>query len=128
MGEHLGRGVLHVPSPKGGTEKAYDLPLCQPLLRELDCLPQSSEWVFPGRKSYMSYLRRGRVDINPHSLRRLYRTVAVECEIDLTLTKVLLNHALANDISFRYVSRAHLMPAMRKASEKIAERLLSYRE
>lgn len=122
-------GVLHVPAPKGGKSKAFHLPLSVHVLRELDTLPQSSEWVFPSRSGgYVRDMRRGSVDCNPHSFGRLWRTVAAEVEVDLTLAKVCLNHSMGGDISFRYVSKAHLLPAMKRAVDKVADRLVSFRE
>ena len=66
-------------------------------------------------------------DHNPHSMRRLYRTMCVEAGVEFTMAKLLLNHSMAGDISFRYVSRAQLLGPMREASEKVAAKLLSYR-
>lgn len=121
-------GVLHVPAPKGGKDKAFDLPLPLYLRAELDSLPQVSEWMFPARKKHLSELRRkAEFDHNPHSFRRLYRTMCVEAGVDLTMAKLLLNHSMTSDISFRYVSRAQLLGPMREASEKVAAKLLSYR-
>lgn len=121
-------GVLHVPSPKGGKSKAFHLPLSVHVLRELDTLPQSSEWVFPSRSGgYVRDMRRGSVDCNPHAFRRLFRTVCAEVGVDLTMAKVLLNHSMGGDISLRYVSKAHLLPAMKEAAEKVAARLVSFR-
>jgi len=116
-------GVLHVPEPKGGRTKAFDLPLCTYYLRmELDCLPRHSEWVFPARRPYFKELRRvPEFDHNPHSMRRLYRTMRVEAGVEFTMAKLLLNHSMAGDISFRYVSRAQLLGPMREASEERLE-------
>lgn len=122
-------GVLHVPEPKGGRTKAFDLPLCTYLRAELDCLPRHSEWVFPARRTYFKELRRvPEFDHNPHSMRRLYRTMCVEAGVEFTMAKLLLNHSMAGDISFRYVSRAQLLGPMKEASEKVAAKLLSYRK
>lgn len=121
-------GVLHVPEPKGGRTKAFDLPLCTYVRAELDCLPRYSEWVFPARRTYFKELRRTpEFDHNPHSMRRLYRTMCVEAGVEFTMAKLLLNHSMAGDISFRYVSRAQLLGPMREASEKVVAKLLSYR-
>jgi hypothetical protein len=84
--------------------------------------------VFPARRAYLTELRRTtEFDHNPHSFRRLYRTMCVEAGVEFTMAKILLNHSMASDISFRYVSREQLLGPMREASEKVAARLLSYR-
>ena len=81
--------------------------LCTYLRAELDCLPRHSEWVFPARRTYFKELRRlPEFNHNPHSLRRLYRTMCVEAGVEFTMAKLLLNHSMAGDIRFRYVSRA----------------------
>jgi integrase len=123
-----GDGVLHLPNPKGGKAKAFDLPLCDYLIGRLDHLDRRSDYVFPSRRPYLTELRRTpEFDHNPHPFRRLYRTLCVEAEVDFTTSKLLLNHSMASDISFRYISRAQLLGPMKQAAEKVAKLLLSYR-
>ncbi len=51
--EHLGpvRGILHVPKPKGGRRRAFDLPLsaylCDMLQRRVDANGSKTSWIFP---------------------------------------------------------------------------------
>lgn len=120
--------VLHVPSPKGGRDRAFDLPLCAYLVGELDALPRTSEWLFPKRKAYLTELRRTtEFNHNPHSFRRLYRTLAIEAQVDFVCCKLLMNHSLAGDVSMRYVSKRQVLGPMRAGAEKIASLILSHR-
>ena len=65
-------------------------------------------------------------DYSPHSMRHKYATHALEVGVDHTTLKDLLNHA-SGDVTFGYVTRAHLTGHLKEAVERIADRLLSYK-
>jgi hypothetical protein len=84
--------------------------------------------VFPKRKAYLTELRRtAEFDHNPHSFRRLYRTLAIEAQVDFVTCKLLMNHSLAGDVSMRYVSKRQVLGPMRDGAEKIASLILGHR-
>lgn len=127
--DHLEDGVLLVPSPKGG--RAFKLPLCDHLLRSIEPLRAfGSEYILPSPKDLtqpLAGLKRSRVfDYSPHAMRHNYATHALEAGVDHTTLKVLLNHA-SGDVTFGYVTRAHLTGHLKDATERVAARLLSYK-
>src|SRR5207253_10184986 len=59
------RRVLHIPCPKGGTDRAFDIPLSREMLRSLwrvrkagrgTYAAQAQEWIFPaaGRSGHLA--------------------------------------------------------------------------
>lgn len=132
----LDRAVLHIPSPKGGAERAYDIPLCEwqcRLVEELlevgEKLSPKSPWLFPSPAAKSGHLcewkqgepaLRGRTG---HSLRHAYRTIAQEAGVSELDVKLLLNHALG-DVTSRYLSRAHLLGHLRQCQESIVRHIL----
>ncbi|MBA4227691.1 MAG: hypothetical protein C0456_13770 [Hyphomonas sp.] len=127
--EHIEDGVLFVPHPKGG--RPFRLPLCSHLLSELEELRElGAEFVLPSPRDLSKPLRDVKrtktFPFNPHALRHNYSTHAMEAGVDHATLKLLLNHA-STDVTFGYVTRAHLTGHMREAVETVAGRLLSYR-
>ena len=126
--EHIEDGVLFVPNPKGG--RSFKLPLCSHLLESLEPLREfGSEFILPSPRDLsapLAGLKKGKAfPHNPHSLRHNYATHALEAGVDHATLKVLLNHA-SGDVTFGYVTRAHLTGHLKDAVERIADRLLSY--
>lgn len=122
-------GVLTVPCPKGGEDRAFKLPLTRFLLQQLEALPRTSAYVFPAasKAGYVAELRRGK-DLShaPHALRHSWRSFAIEAGVDLQLVMILLNHRPPG-VTWNYVTRANLTGPMRDAAEKVVSVLLSYR-
>lgn len=122
-------GVLLVPHPKGG--RSFHLPLCSYLIDELKELRElGSEFVLPSPRELskpLAGLKRNKTfPFNPHAMRHNFSTHAMEAGVDHATLKLLLNHA-SGDVTFGYVTRAHLQGHMRDAMERVARRLLSYR-
>lgn len=127
--EHIEDGVLFVPNPKGG--RSFKLPLCSHLLESLEPLREfGSEFILPSPRDLsapLAGLKKGKAfPHNPHSLRHNYATHALEAGVDHATLKVLLNHA-SGDVTFGYVTRAHLTGHLKDAVERIADRLLPYK-
>ncbi len=138
MVEHvnLARGVIHVPKPKGGEKRAFDLPLSRPLadlvqlrLRENEVLVRGTPWLFPSATS-----KSGRVvemrhdslgDLCGHALRHLYRSLANEAGVPYAETKLLMNQQLPRDATWIYLHGTldHLRGWQERASARILERL-----
>jgi integrase len=128
-------GVLTVPSPKGGEDKAFRLPLSRHLRKELEALraytaPLESPFVFPSpasKRGHLAELRRtDAFDHAPHAMRHTYRTMCMEAGVDLGMTQVLLNHRPAG-VTWNYVTRANLLGPMREASERVADLIVRFR-
>lgn len=128
-----GDGVLTVPSPKGGEERAFKLPLCRLLLQELEAVREfglGSQFVFPSASSQSGHLEQVRRNAgfpySPHQMRHGARSYALEAGIDLQMVLMMLNHKPAG-VTWGYITRSVLLGPMREASERLCETLVSYR-
>jgi integrase len=134
--EHLDDdGVLTVPSPKGGPDRAFRLPLPRLLLQALEQVrqhtaPLESPWVFPSassRSGHVEELRRtDAFPYAPHQMRHTYRSMALEAGVDFQTVTLLMNHTNPH-VSFNYVTRTHLLGHMREQQERVSRELSNYR-
>lgn len=134
--EHLDAdGVLLVPSPKGGPDRSFKTPLPRLLLQELERVrqetaPLGSPFVFPSMQSEtgrVAEMRRSQqFPYAPHQMRHTYRTFALEAGVDFQTVTLLMNHRPAN-VSWHYVTRAHLLGHMREAQERISTAISNLR-
>lgn len=121
---------IHRPMPKGGTAKAFDLPMTTPLRALLDqakavrdVLYPHSPYVFPA-DSASGHIITGQEqkfmpDCSPHYLRRTYATACIEVGIDPYTIKSLLNHVTDKaDVTARYIRVS--LETKREAAEKVA--------
>lgn len=127
-----GTGNLFIPTPKGGTERAYTVPLSRYLLQRLERRKQentrfNSPFIFPSVTSKGGYVlkvrREERMPYAPHMMRHTYRNLAVEAGIGFETVTLLMNHRPAH-VSFHYITRDKLLPTLRDAQEKITHHLL----
>ena len=126
------QGTLYVPSPKGGKDRAFTLPLSDYLVqlliaryKENEILFPNSPWMFP------SVSRSGHVEEpkkkglpSPHAYRHTYRTLALEAGIPYTETCLLLNHK-RRDVSYGYISPGALTNHLKTQQERMTSFLLS---
>jgi integrase len=133
--EHIDEdGVLTVPSPKGGTDRAFRLPLPKFLVNELNTFRSVSEmwsggWVFPAksRSGHISLLRQTpEFPYFAHQFRHGVRSYALLAGVDEAVTKLILNHKDAS-VTGGYLTKGVVIDAMRKGIEDISAHLLSYR-
>jgi len=100
-------GVLHLPNPKGGKRRAFDLPLSRQALEIVEKQPQLSDWVWPGKRDGQ-HLTTGRVPAlrslpGPHTLRRTWATHAEMLGCPRAIISKLLNHTGKRDVTSRYI-------------------------
>lgn len=130
--EHLDvkRRALHIPKPKGGVKRAFDIPLSRAMLRCLwrarkagRCLCPGSPWIFPSATSesgHIAEVKEKRMKTG-HALRHTWRTLAQQVdgvsEID---AKLIMNHSLGGGANAGYISRAALWPHLLALQEKIS--------
>ena len=114
----LTRRVLRVPNPKGGAERAFDLPLSSELveilarrLAEHEKLVAGKDkmrpWVFPSQSAtgHLSEPREDGVPGTVHDLRRMFITVATHrLKLHVYDVKLLVNHVLRGDVTMGYVA------------------------
>ncbi|WP_192924563.1 tyrosine-type recombinase/integrase [Sinorhizobium meliloti] len=134
--EHLDEdGVLFVPSPKGGKDRAFHLPLPRYLLQNLEMVKQqtsglASPFVFPSLNSKSGHIEEMRRTAEfphaPHGMRHTYRTAALEAGVDMQTITLLMNHRPAG-VTWGYITRAHLVGTMREAQELICAAITRHR-
>ncbi|MBR0706269.1 tyrosine-type recombinase/integrase [Bradyrhizobium liaoningense] len=117
----LRRRTLHVPKPKGGRKKAFDIPLSRQMIL---CLiravrfgrqmypPQAHEWVFPA-DSGSGHLAEAKEDREVLSkwgndLRQTFRTIATAAGVSEVDAKLLMNHAIPG-VNAGYITRHKLL-------------------
>ena len=136
---------LHIPTPKGGKARAYDIPLTRPMLA---CLARARraarmyqpalarEWVFPGDPSkskrgefagHMSLFAttEAKLPCSGHGLRHSYRNACTWAGVEENLSKKLMNHSQRGDIhSGTYGSREGLWPDLMDAQGRITATIM----
>jgi integrase len=127
------RRVLHVPRPKGGERRAFDLPLSDFLLelliqrREQNALLYpDSLWIFPA-DSKTGRVTESKVPGLPsaHMLRHSYATHAASAGVPYVDLQLLLNHKL-RDITGTYLHQSGVLERLREQQEQISRYLLEH--
>ena len=143
--EHLDmkRRVLHVPKPKGGERRAFDIPLSRAMVA---CLARvrragrmvnavnAAEWIFPGEGA-----RSHRADFAGHivayqedrvalpkfggDLRQTYKTLSPEAGLSKTDVMILMNHA-DGDVSDGYMTRSKVAEAYLRGQQETMSRYI----
>jgi integrase len=130
--------ILHVPKPKGGEAKAFDIPLSRAMVR---CLirvmrigrllypEQSREWLFPAESEsgHLAEHKERRSDLSKwgNDLRQTFRTVAQAAGVPELDVHLLMNHSIPG-VNAGYITRNklltdHLRFRQESISRKIAE-------
>ncbi len=145
--EHLDlrRRVLHLPKPKGGAKKAFDIPLSRLMVRSLLRLiragrmlhPEQAEfWLFPAGSTagYLTEHKEERHILSKwgNELRQSYRTLAQPAGVSELDVHLLMNHSLSG-VNANYITRHrllenHLRDAQEKISHVVVEAAVSARQ
>jgi integrase len=123
----LGAARLHVPKPKGGSTRAFDLPLSTVLvdllghrLNESPKLQRKARWLFPAESEsgHVAEVAQHELDgLTGHALRHCFSTLAVRAGVPLLELKYLLNHAAGNvTMGYIHVGVEHLSKHQETAS------------
>jgi len=126
------RKSLRIPAPKGGAERAFELPLSEPMLA---CLKRAKEagntffpeqsqiWVFPAETGHVAEVKEeGKVKLSHtgHALRHSFRTLAGAAGIDRLRLKILMNHAVERDVTDSYANVPALFDSLSDAQQQIS--------
>jgi len=133
--EHIDfrRRTLHIPKPKGGEDKAFDIPLSRAMCR---CLARArrlglmihpkaaAEWVFPAdsESGHMAAHKEQRHKLSKwgNDLRQTYRTVGQIAGVPDLDMHLLMNHSVPG-VNAGYITRAKLLTDhLRSQQEKIS--------
>jgi integrase len=137
--EHLDfrRRVLHVPKPKGGEIKAFDIPLSHPMIR---CLiralrfgrllypAQSQQWVFPAdsEEGHLAEHKENREELSKwgNELRQTFRTIAQAAGVPELDVHLLMNHSIPG-VNAGYITRNKLLrDHLRNQQEAISGKIV----
>ncbi|HCF2525376.1 TPA: tyrosine-type recombinase/integrase [Pseudomonas aeruginosa] len=130
----LGTKRLHVPKPKGGAQRAFDLPLSGPLAdllgqrqSESPRLHRKSPWLFPAdsKSGHVAEVAQSELDgLTGHALRHTYATLALQAGVPIAELKFLLNHAAGN-VTMGYLNPSldHLRGYQERASAYVLDAL-----
>ena len=118
---NFGRRMVHIPKPKGGAKRAFDIPLSREMVL---CLvramrfgrqmypSQAAEWIFPA-DSASGHLAeqkedRGTLSKWGNDLRQSFRTIATAAGVSEFDAKLLMNHAIPG-VNAGYITRHKLL-------------------
>lgn len=126
--------LLHIPKPKGGVKKAFDIPLSQPMIR---CIlramragrilnPDQAEfWLFPADSDsgHLIEHKEEREVLSKwgNDLRQSYRTLAQAAGVSELDIHLLMNHSLPG-VNAGYITRDSLLrDHLRNQQERISK-------
>jgi len=134
----LARRVLRIPRPKGGVDRAFDIPLSRALMRTLirtlrlgrAIYPEQSEsWLFPAdsETGHLVEHKEDRTDLSKwgNDLRQTYRTVGQAAGVNDVDMHLLMNHSLPG-VNAGYITRNRLLSDhLRKQQQSISDAVLA---
>jgi integrase len=130
---HLDERRLHVPKPKGGAARAFDLPLSAPLIDMLGhrvgdnarLYRRGTPWIFPAdsESGHVAEVAQAELGgLTGHALRHCFATLALQAGTPLLELKFLLNHA-ASSVTHGYLNPS--LDHLRKHQEAASRYILS---
>ena len=133
----LRRRLLHIPKPKGGEERAFDIPLSRPMIRciiralrvgRIAYRDQADFWLFPADSGsgHLVEHKEDRDDLSKwgNELRQTYRTLAQAAGISQLDIHLLMNHSLPG-VNAGYITRDGLLgDHLRKQQARISQVIL----
>lgn len=133
----LERKALRIPAPKGGADRAFDLPLSTAMLACLERAreagstffpDQAKTWIFPAETGHIVEVKeegKARLSHTGHALRHSFRTLAAAAGIDRLRLKILMNHAIDGDVTDSYANVPALFGSLMEAQERISNFILA---
>jgi integrase len=127
------RPSLRLPSPKGGEDRAFELPLSSAMLECLERVREAGRtyypdegktWIFPAPGGHVAEVKeegRQKLSHTGHALRHSFRTLAAAAGIDRLRLKILMNHAIDDDVTDSYANVPALFASLLQAQEQISQ-------
>jgi integrase len=129
--------LLHIPRPKGGEDRAFDIPLSRAMIR---CIirtirigrmlypDQATVWLFPAdsETGHIEEHKEDRADLSKwgNDLRQSYRTIAQSTRISKLDIHLLMNHAVPG-VNEGYITRDKLLSDhLRQQQDRISAAIL----
>jgi hypothetical protein len=115
------RRMVHIPKPKGGAKRAFDIPLSREMIRCLvrairfgrEMHPSTAlEWVFPADSAtgHLVEQKEDRSSLSKwgNDLRQSFRTIATAAGVSEFDARLLMNHAIPG-VNAGYITRHKLL-------------------
>ncbi len=129
--------TLHLPKPKGGADKAFDIPLSRPMLHAIFRLRRlgsiiypeaAATWLFPSQSpsGHLEEHKQARAVLSHwgNDLRQTFRTIGQSAGISEMDMHLLMNHSLPG-VNAGYITRAKLMrDHLRQQQDKISSTII----
>ncbi|MEP9355763.1 integrase arm-type DNA-binding domain-containing protein [Xanthobacter sp. KR7-65] len=126
----LRRRVLHVPKPKGGADRAFDIPLSRQMVI---CLMramrfgrlmhpfEAQEWIFPAESAdgHLAEQKEDRETLSKwgNDLRQTFRTIATPAGVSELDARMLMNHSIPG-VNAGYITRHKLLEDHLRAQQQ----------
>jgi Arm DNA-binding domain len=133
---HLDRRVLHIPKPKGGSKKAFDIPLSREMIRSLIRAIRFSRlmhpdgaahWVFAAdsETGCLAEQKEERHILSKwgNDLRQSFRTLAQTAGVSEFDARLLMNHAIPG-VNAGYITRNKLLEDHLRVQQQAISRVL----
>ena len=133
---HLDRRILHIPKPKGGAKKAFDIPLSREMIL---CLVRAlrfsramhpehaDQWVFAAasEEGHIVEQKEDRRVLSKwgNDLRQSFRTLAQTAGVSEFDARLLMNHALPG-VNAGYITRHKLLEDHLRSQQQAVSRVL----
>ena len=121
---------MHIPKPKGGAKRAFDIPLSREMLRSLARAMRygrmmhpdlAGHWVFPSESAtgHLMEQKEERAVLSKwgNDLRQTYRTVATVAGVSEVDAKLLMNHMIPG-VNSGYITRHVLLENHLRAQQQ----------
>jgi integrase len=130
----LQQRMIHIPRPKGGEAKAFDIPLSRPMIRciirairwgQIMYSEQAKSWLFPAdsEPGHLVEHKEERDVLSKwgNDLRQSYRTLAQAAGVSELDIHLLMNHSLPG-VNAGYITRDRLLrDHLRQQQQRISE-------
>lgn len=132
----LRRRFLHIPEPKGGAKRAFDIPLSREMIL---CLmrafrfgrimypAEAAEWVFPAASAagHLMEQKEDRRELSKwgNDLRQTYRTLAAMAGVSEFDARLLMNHAIPG-VNAGYITRHKLLEDHLRQQQQAISRVI----
>jgi integrase len=137
----LKRRVLHIAKPKGGSKRAFDIPLSRQMIRSIIRVMRhgrklhpnaAGAWLFPAdsKSGHVEEHKEDRANLSKwgNDLRQSYRTLATIAGVSEVDAKLLMNHSISG-VNSGYITRHKLLEDhLRHRQQAISNVLLPYRD
>lgn len=131
---------IHIPTPKGGEQRAFDLPISKPMRRSIErairagaslrgIFPRCEPWLFPSDRSEDGHVAEPKsqdIGTAPHDLRHTFRLFAANAGVAELHSEVLMNHSTGRKVHNRYAGIKAMDPALVAAQERISAYILEH--